>query len=901
MDNRYDLLPSYYYKDNNDGKLAKSVGKPLRDYKIYGESIQGGLPTPDAPVDIESVGEAYFVLDNDNIYPFTEGTYTEYNVTVTAKDGVVTIVGETTSATQSDVVSAITFKRVANYNVYATISAELSILLEPGTYIFNSVGSTVEYNGVCLIIGDIGKTAMSGENPAFGVYNRGTFTIDEPKYCMPLYIKSKTTVDYTITDISLVKQTELSEYKVPLKVIGKNIADLVQVESFVEKIHNADVPYGINTTINVDDNGRQVLNVYAASGYKHEDEVELRKIFKDIFKENTRYTISFDFYRPSTGTAMNLGVRYTDGTLVSVTNAGGVANQVYSYKYTTAANKTVESITTAYHDGYTCIYLDTLQIEEGTEKTKYEKCIGTNYIYLDEPLRKVLEPPTAYTNIVDIDYILENNPQSTTSLERVTFQDRDCIRWQMGSKASALRIMQGKFKENTVYTIKASMACSKASGGFEIVYTNGTYQRILLQNYAKNFVANEFRDILVFTCGDKTIDYIRTNWSSDQWCYVDLSKFVITEGVCHPPYLEEKSTVYGIPVYSNSKNLANPLSVYNFACNVNTLQQRVANSTVGTYIIIDENGREILNNYCATGHGQEGYSDANIIFEGIFKANTQYTLSFDGYAAMAALNMAVFYTDNTATTLNASSIYVDSSTEYHYSFTTKANATVDCIRLTYANGTNYIYLDTLQIEEGTEETEYIPYVLKTLDMSNPYVADKQHQLSVENCADYIDYRNKRTVKCVDTTVFTGEENWQFSGVFNRTNVFYLDDAVPYTPLWPNMVISNYFTPRGNIKEADWLNGEMRFQYGSPDGATVLTAKRLYVSSSDCASAEDLKAWIAEQYANGTPVTVCYLLSEEQYEPLELPKIRTSKGDCTVSVDTTIKPSKTEYQYYKGGN
>ena len=37
--------------------LEKSLGKDLRDYKLYGNSFQDGIPTPDAPIEVESVGE----------------------------------------------------------------------------------------------------------------------------------------------------------------------------------------------------------------------------------------------------------------------------------------------------------------------------------------------------------------------------------------------------------------------------------------------------------------------------------------------------------------------------------------------------------------------------------------------------------------------------------------------------------------------------------------------------------------------------------------------------------------------------------------------------------------------------------------------------------------------------
>ena len=37
--------------------LEKSVGKDLEDYKIYGESVQDGTPTPETPIEVESVGD----------------------------------------------------------------------------------------------------------------------------------------------------------------------------------------------------------------------------------------------------------------------------------------------------------------------------------------------------------------------------------------------------------------------------------------------------------------------------------------------------------------------------------------------------------------------------------------------------------------------------------------------------------------------------------------------------------------------------------------------------------------------------------------------------------------------------------------------------------------------------
>ena len=55
--------------------LIKSLGKSLKQYKIYGNSIQNGTPTPDSPVEVQSVGD--LVTDTQSEY------YGKYKIPVT--------------------------------------------------------------------------------------------------------------------------------------------------------------------------------------------------------------------------------------------------------------------------------------------------------------------------------------------------------------------------------------------------------------------------------------------------------------------------------------------------------------------------------------------------------------------------------------------------------------------------------------------------------------------------------------------------------------------------------------------------------------------------------------------------------------------------------------------------
>ena len=54
---RFRLLPSYHYYNDSTGAIETRYKKPLRDYKISGNSIQEGTPSPDNPIEIESVGD----------------------------------------------------------------------------------------------------------------------------------------------------------------------------------------------------------------------------------------------------------------------------------------------------------------------------------------------------------------------------------------------------------------------------------------------------------------------------------------------------------------------------------------------------------------------------------------------------------------------------------------------------------------------------------------------------------------------------------------------------------------------------------------------------------------------------------------------------------------------------
>lgn len=54
--------------------------------------------------------------------------------------------------------------------------------------------------------------------------------------------------------------------------------------------------------------------------------------------------------------------------------------------------------------------------------------------------------------------------------------------------------------------------------------------------------------------------------------------------------------------------------------------------------------------------------------------------------------------------------------------------------------------------------------------------------------------------------------------------------------------------------------------------------------------DDFKAFLAQEYANGTPVTIYYILATPTTETVTAPSIPTTEGANSITVDTTVQPS-----------
>lgn len=158
------------------------------------------------------------------------------------------------------------------------------------------------------------------------------------------------------------------------------------------------------------------------------------------------------------------------------------------------------------------------------------------------------------------------------------------------------------------------------------------------------------------------------------------------------------------------------------------------------------------------------------------------------------------------------------------------------------------------------------------------------------CADEIDIARGVMIKRVEKAVFDGTEKWI---VYDSSypHLFYADVDKGTTDGILNRCLCSHFPyDKGSL-----LRGanECRFAAGT-------NVKRFYISTSKHTDLTAFKNWVAEQYANGNPVTVLYELATPIETPLTEEQIAMFKS-LDLSKSATITNDENAYMsvgYFK---
>ena len=175
--------------------------------------------------------------------------------------------------------------------------------------------------------------------------------------------------------------------------------------------------------------------------------------------------------------------------------------------------------------------------------------------------------------------------------------------------------------------------------------------------------------------------------------------------------------------------------------------------------------------------------------------------------------------------------------------------------------------------------------------SGMQTASVQDLYAVGDYVDTQDIVSGVVTRRVSVYVFDGTENWELPG---GADYFRLDgmftDTVPYSSSNPAVVCSHFVGRQSKTSASGMNDGDIKLGYTS-------SANRLYLKYAAMADADALKAYLAEQYAAGTPVIIIYPIENEITERTAAQTLTLADGNNTITVTAEIGGIELEAQYH----
>lgn len=313
--------------------LQKCKGVDLVDYKIYGNSVQNGTPTPETPIEVESVGEK-----TKNLIPeWKEGW-------IIPDNGVLSV----------------TYPN-RKYTDYIPIESNKSYYVSGGGTYSNWTLYDENYN------------FLEGQ-----IFNSSRHI----KYSLAKYVRIAHP-NSNVGNIQLEEGTEATEYepygyRIPVKVSGKN---LLNINEYFSDYITSSNEISFNYT-----NFRNIYLKKLLQG-KFEENTQYTISFDyEITNSSGNGIFVYCTYTDGTGQSQYFDTKWKTTSQVTGSQSGTV-------NFTSKADATINTIAISYSyaDKSCDVKLKNMQIEKGTSATSYEPYQEpiTTTIYLDEPLRKI--------------------------------------------------------------------------------------------------------------------------------------------------------------------------------------------------------------------------------------------------------------------------------------------------------------------------------------------------------------------------------------------------------------------------------------------------------------------------------------------------------------------------------
>ena len=204
----------------------------------------------------------------------------------------------------------------------------------------------------------------------------------------------------------------------------------------------------------------------------------------------------------------------------------------------------------------------------------------------------------------------------------------------------------------------------------------------------------------------------------------------------------------------------------------------------------------------------------------------------------------------------------------------------------------------------TRDSPIIPQGTGDLETSGEKAGQYKILISSAKTTTPVYLSEVETTRRIRKLVFDGTENWNLYPLSSAKNVERFFLVLSKKCISIGSIISSHFPTLANNSDTEHTRC----------GGNPIKEVYIYISRTIATKPAELKSYLAQQYANGTPVTMWYVLATEETAVVNEPlmkigayadtlsmeqagvQIPTLNGTTVIDVDTAVKPESMTIKY-----